>query len=74
MEHVNGDQSNDHRHQIKVYGYYQLTSEFGISGNLSMISGAPKHRLGNYYGTDYSGNDGRLWRQFGHRRPLPLLL
>ncbi|HAI93263.1 MAG TPA: Oar protein [Xanthomonadaceae bacterium] len=57
MEHVNGDQSNDHRHQIKVYGYYQLTSEFGVSGNLSMISGAPKHCLGNYYGTDYSGND-----------------
>ncbi len=57
MEHVNGDQSNDHRHQIKVFGYYQLTSELGISGNLSMVSGGPKHCLGNYYGTEYSGSD-----------------
>ena len=57
MEHVNGDQSNDHRHQIKLYGYYQLTRELGVSGNLSMISGAPKNCLGNYYGTAYSGND-----------------
>ncbi|MDQ1120096.1 outer membrane receptor protein involved in Fe transport [Pseudoxanthomonas sp. SORGH_AS 997] len=57
MEHVNGDQSNDHRHQIKMYGYYQLTEEWGVSGNLSMISGAPKHCLGNYYGTAYTGTD-----------------
>lgn len=57
MENFNGDQSNDHRHQIKVYGYYQLTSELGISGNASFISGAPKSCLGNYYGTDYSGRD-----------------
>jgi len=57
MEHTNGDQSNDHRHQIKLYGYYQLTEEFGASANLSMISGAPKNCLGNYYGTAYSGTD-----------------
>lgn len=57
MEHVNGDQSNDHRHQIKVYGYYQLTDEFGISGNLSMISGAPKSCLGSYAGTNYPQYD-----------------
>ncbi|MFT4247217.1 MAG: TonB-dependent receptor [Pseudomonas sp.] len=57
MEYVNGDQSNDHRHQIKIYGYYQLTPELGISGNLSLVSGAPKNCLGNYYGTAYSGSD-----------------
>ncbi|PZP64162.1 MAG: Oar protein [Pseudoxanthomonas spadix] len=57
MEHTNGDQSNDHRHQIKVYGYYQLTDEWGVSGNLSMISGAPKTCLGNYAGTTYEGTD-----------------
>lgn len=57
MESFNGDQSNDHRHQIKLYGYYQLTSELGVSGNLSMISGAPKNCLGNYAGGNYAGND-----------------
>ncbi|WDS35762.1 TonB-dependent receptor [Pseudoxanthomonas sp.] len=57
MENTNGDQSNDHRHQIKLYGYYQVTSEFGVSANLSMVSGAPKTCLGNYYGTAYSGSD-----------------
>ncbi|MBP3984347.1 TonB-dependent receptor [Pseudoxanthomonas helianthi] len=57
MESFNGDQSNDHRHQLKLYGYYQLTSEFGISGNLSMISGAPKNCLGRYAGPNYSDSD-----------------
>lgn len=57
MESFNGDQSNDHRHQLKLYGYYQLTREWGVSGNLSMISGAPKNCLGNYAGGNYTGND-----------------
>ena len=57
MEYFNGNQSNDHRHQIKLYGYYQLSSEWGVSANLSMISGAPRNCLGNYAGDRYSGND-----------------
>ncbi len=57
MENTNGDQSNDHRHQIKLYGYYQVDDEFGVSANLSMTSGSPKNCLGNYYGTAYSGTD-----------------
>ena len=57
MESFNGNQSNDHRHQLKLYGYYQLTGEFGISGNLSLISGAPKNCLGNYAGDNFTGND-----------------
>ncbi|MCD7097650.1 TonB-dependent receptor [Stenotrophomonas sp. MMGLT7] len=48
MEYFNGDQSNDHRHQLKLYGYYQLTPEWGVSGNASVISGAPRNCLGNY--------------------------
>ncbi len=56
-ESFDGDQSNDHRHQLKLYGYYQLTREWGVSGNLSMISGAPKNCLGNYAGGNYTGND-----------------
>ncbi len=57
MEHFNGDQSNDHRHQLKLYGYYQLTREWGVSGNASVISGAPRNCLGNYYGDNYDGTD-----------------
>lgn len=57
MEHFNGNQSNDHRHQFKVYGYYQIDPEWGISGNLSMVSGAPRNCLGSYAGTAYSGSD-----------------
>lgn len=57
MEHFNGDQSNDHRHQLKLYGYYQLAQEWGVSGNLSMISGAPRNCLGYYAGGNYGTAD-----------------
>jgi hypothetical protein len=57
MENMDGDQTNDHRHQFKLYGFYQLTPTWGVSGNLSMISGTPKICLGNYAGTSYTGND-----------------
>ncbi|MFT4256348.1 MAG: TonB-dependent receptor [Pseudoxanthomonas sp.] len=57
MENFNGDQSNDHRHQVKLYGYYQLTPEWGVSGNLSLISGAPKNCLGAYAGDNYDSAD-----------------
>jgi len=57
MEHVNGDQSNDHRHQLKLYGYYQFTPEWGASSNFSLISGSPRPCLGNYYGDNYTGTD-----------------
>jgi outer membrane receptor for ferrienterochelin and colicin len=53
MEYINGDQSNDHRHQFKLYGYYQLASEWGASANLSLISGAPRPCLAEYYGDNY---------------------
>lgn len=55
MEHFNGDQSNDHRHQLKLYGYYQLAQEWGVSANLSMISGAPRSCLGYYAGSNFGG-------------------
>ncbi|MET0935005.1 MAG: TonB-dependent receptor [Luteibacter sp.] len=51
MVNTNGVQNNDHKHQFKVFGYYQITPEWLVSGNLSMISGAPKPCLG-YYGPD----------------------
>lgn len=53
MEYYNGDQSNDHRHAFKAYGFYQLTPEWGVSGNLSLVAGAPKQVLGYYAGENY---------------------
>jgi hypothetical protein len=49
MENNNGPTNNDHTHQLKLYGYYQLTPEWLVSANLSFVSGAPKVCLG-YYG------------------------
>ena len=51
MAYTNGVQNNDHKHQIKLFGYYQVTPEWLVSANLSLISGAPKPCLG-YYGPD----------------------
>jgi outer membrane receptor for ferrienterochelin and colicin len=51
MVNTNGPQNNDHKHQLKVFGYYQITPEWLVSGNLSMISGAPRPCLG-YFGPD----------------------
>lgn len=57
MENFNGNQSNDRRHQLKAYGFYQLTEEWGTSANLSLISGAPRPCLGYYYGSNYDPGD-----------------
>ena len=52
MEYSNGPQANDHKHQIKLFGYWQIAPEWLVSGNLSLISGVPKTCLG-YYGPDH---------------------
>jgi len=57
MEYTDGPQSNDHTHQFKAYGYYQLTPEWTVSGNLQLISGTPRICLG-YYGADHSDPTG----------------
>lgn len=49
MSNSNGAQSNDHTHQIKLFGYYQFNPEWLVSGNLSLVSGNPRNCLG-YYG------------------------
>jgi hypothetical protein len=51
MEYANGPQNNDHTHQIKFYGYYQITPEWLVSSSLNLTSGSPKRCLG-YYGED----------------------
>ncbi len=51
MQFANGPQNNDHTHQIKLYGYYQIDPEWLVSANLAIISGSPRHCLG-FYGAD----------------------
>lgn len=53
MAYTNGLQNNDHRHQFKAYGYYQVSPEWLVSGSLSVMSGAPKGCLG-YYGEQHA--------------------
>ncbi len=38
---------NDRAHQIKLFGYYQATPEWGIGGNMLAASGRPKNCIGN---------------------------
>jgi hypothetical protein len=52
MVNTNGPQNNDHTHQFKLFGYYQLAPEWLVSANTSAISGTPRHCLG-YYGPDH---------------------
>jgi len=53
MQNTNGPQNNDHTHVVKLYGYYQLSQEWQVSGNLSVQSGNPRICLG-YYGPDHT--------------------
>ena len=38
---------NDRKHQVKLFGYYQATPEWGFGGNLLLASGRPKNCIGN---------------------------
>lgn len=51
MEYAGGDLANSRKHQFKAYGYYQITPEWLVSGNVLILSGAPRSCLG-YYGPD----------------------
>ena len=44
---ADGKLPNNRTHQIKVFGAYQLTSEFGVGGNMVFASGRPKNCIGN---------------------------
>jgi hypothetical protein len=64
MDYANGALSNDRRHQIKAYGYYQLTPQWLLSGNVAILSGAPKTCMG-FYGADQT-NPGLGYGSFYH--------
>jgi len=46
MDHSYGYLANDIRHKFKVFGAYNLTSEFQVGGNLRVESGMPLNALG----------------------------
>ena len=46
-----GNLNNDHRHRFKLYGAYNITSEWQTGANIQIESGTPKIALG-YHPTD----------------------
>ncbi len=58
MEYAYGRLPNDRTHQIKAYGYYNLTNEYTIGGNLLAASGRPRSCIGSYAGTNPNGDPG----------------
>ncbi|MEA9896195.1 TonB-dependent receptor [Xanthomonas campestris pv. raphani] len=46
MWYSGGYLANDRRHQIKLYGSYQIAPEWLIAGNIRILSGTPKSCLG----------------------------
>lgn len=39
---------NNRTHQIKAFGFVEITPEFGVGANLLLASGRPKNCIGNY--------------------------
>ena len=46
-QNANGLLPNDRKHQIKIFGYYQVLQEWGVGGNFVYSSGRPKNCIGN---------------------------
>jgi hypothetical protein len=46
MVGANGLLPNDREHQIKAYGFYELTKEFMLGGNALLASGRPRSCIG----------------------------
>ncbi len=60
MEYASGRLPNDHKHQLKAYGTYQITPEWNVSAIIRVSSGAPSSCEGAYGATGsnpaYDGN------------------
>lgn len=50
MENAKGRLPNDRTHQLKAYGFYDLTSDWTLGGNFVYETGRPRSCLGNYPG------------------------
>lgn len=62
MEFSNGEQANSRRHTIKMFGSYEITPEWLVSGTFIMQSGAPNICLSGFGPTNipdlYEGSPG----------------
>jgi hypothetical protein len=57
MQYANGDQANDQKHQLRIYGAYNITPEWRVGAVYRIASGTPVSCLG-WYGpqqTNYQG-------------------
>lgn len=45
--YANGVLPNDRKHQLKAYGFYQVTPEINVGANFLLASGRPKNCIGN---------------------------
>ncbi|MFT4248728.1 MAG: TonB-dependent receptor [Pseudomonas sp.] len=70
MEYAGGYLANDRRHQLKIYGSYQLTDEWNLGANLLIASGTPKTCLG-YYGTDQTAAEYGTYYHWCAGKPSP---
>ncbi|GGY66769.1 TonB-dependent receptor [Pseudoduganella albidiflava] len=43
-----GPLPNDRKHQVKAFGYYEVTPEWSVGGNFLAASGRPRSCFGNY--------------------------
>ncbi|MEX1829715.1 TonB-dependent receptor [Luteibacter sp. CQ10] len=54
MQGANGRLPNDHTHQIKAFGYYQLNDDWRFGANAQIISGRPRNCT-SFYPTQDKG-------------------
>ncbi|HEY5801144.1 MAG TPA: TonB-dependent receptor, partial [Burkholderiaceae bacterium] len=66
MENATGLLPNNRTHQIKAFGFYDITPQWTVGANVLLASGRPISCLGNYptaieidYGSDHHYCDGR---------------
>jgi outer membrane receptor for ferrienterochelin and colicin len=64
MDHAGGELANSRKHQFKIYGSYQLASEWLASANILIASGSPKSCLG-FFGPDQT-NPGLGYGSYYH--------
>lgn len=60
-----GDLPNHREHQIKAFGFYELTPQWSIGGNALIASGRPKNCIGNDETVDPDVSYGSAYRTCG---------
>ena len=73
MEYAGGVQSNDQRHQLRAYGYYQVAPAWSVGAQLRVASGYPKFCLGAYGPDEISkfNNYGNTDYHYCSGKPMP---